>query len=93
MPNYDVYDEGLTALPFGLGMPFQPINDSFHSGARQIENELMWEDVSAGFSEMMSTEILNEVIIIYSNENLFNQSTINTSEAENLSSRHARGNF
>ncbi|PLB20918.1 MAG: hypothetical protein TRG1_11 [Flavobacteriaceae bacterium FS1-H7996/R] len=41
----------------------------------------------------MGTEVLNDVIIIYSNDNLFKQSTINTSDAEYLKNRHATGNY
>ncbi|WP_281681684.1 RHS repeat domain-containing protein, partial [Zunongwangia profunda] len=93
LPAYNIYDEGFAAAPFGIGTLFQPLNDDFHSGARQIANDLMWEDVLTGFNEMMNTETLNDVIIIYSNENLFRQKTINTSAAENLTSRHATGNY
>ena len=93
MPAYNVYDEGLAALPLGLGALFQPINDDKASLDRQIGNELMWGDVLTGFNQMIDTDVLNDVIIIYSNENLFRESTINTSEAENLSSRHATGNY
>ncbi|GAB1855967.1 hypothetical protein MHTCC0001_08020 [Flavobacteriaceae bacterium MHTCC 0001] len=93
MPAYNVYDEGLAALPFGLGAVFQSMNDDSYSEGRQIESELMWDDVLTGFKEMMNTDSLNDVIIIYSNELIFNQSTINTSEAENLSDRHATGNY
>jgi len=93
MPALDVYDKGLAALPFGLGALFEPLNDELSSGARQIENELMWEGVLSGFDGMMKTKNLNDVIIIYSNEILSNQSTINTSEAESLSSRSATGDY
>ena len=66
----------------------------FKSQGRQIENELKWENVLRSYDRMMGVEDLNDVIIIYSNENLFRQSTINTSEAENLgNSRMPTGNY
>ena len=92
MPNYDVHDEGLAALGV-LGALFQPLNNDRDSGGRLIENMNMWDAVRGGYNSLMSTGILNDVIIIYSNVNLYNQSTINTNEAEALDSRHPTGSY
>src|SRR5690554_410313 len=93
MPDYNVYDEGFAALPLGLGAIFQPLNNDRDSGARLIENMNMWDNVRGGYNALMNTKILNDVIIIYSNVNLYNQSNINTNQAEALNSRYPTGTY
>jgi len=85
-------DDGFAAVPVFGGI-FDSFNADFRSDGRLIENMNMWDAVRGGYSALMDTKILNDVIIIYSNVNLYNQSTINTNESEALDSRQPTGKY
>ncbi len=87
-----VEQDGLKALPVIGEIVAIGISD-FESDGRAIDNIVKWDNVRDGFYNMISTEVLNDVILIYSNANLFNETTINTNETELSDSRYPQRDY
>ncbi|NVN18504.1 hypothetical protein GUA46_09130 [Muricauda sp. HICW] len=78
--------EGLKALPI-FGDLVEIIFSDFESDGRTIDNMIKWDNVREDFYTMISSETLDDVIMIYTNLNLYEQTTINTLETEVSDSR------
>ncbi|UOY08884.1 DUF6443 domain-containing protein [Muricauda sp. SCSIO 64092] len=84
--------DGLKALPV-IGEIVAIATSDFESDGRAIDNMVKWDNVRDGFDNMISTEVLNDVILIYSNANLFSETTINTNETELSDSRYPQRDY
>uniref|UniRef100_UPI0019D09DBA fibronectin type III domain-containing protein n=1 Tax=Flagellimonas marinaquae TaxID=254955 RepID=UPI0019D09DBA len=78
--------EGLKALPI-FGDLVEIILSDFESDARAIDNMIKWDDVRQDFYTMINSETLEDVIMIYTDFNLYEKTTINTTETEVSDSR------
>lgn len=84
--------DGLKALPV-IGDIVEIMFSDIESDGRAIDNEIKWDNVRDSFDGMISTETLNDVILIYSNANLFKETTINTQETEVSDSRYPQRDY
>lgn len=78
--------EGLKALPI-FGDLVEIILSDFESDGRAIDNIIKWDDVRQDFYNMINSETLEDVIMIYTDLNLYEKTTINTTETEVSDSR------
>ena len=84
----NAHKKGFKALPLvGIMMgPAEEIN-------RIADNAAKWDMVRDSYSELMRSESLNDVILIYTNTNLKSQNTINTNAAKVSNSRYPDDNY
>lgn len=83
---YSMYQKGAAGIPF-IGGVFQPLNDEYDRSTAALNNDLKWDQIFSGVYNLISAE-LNNVIIIYSNNDLTKETTIKSKDIEVLNSRY-----
>ena len=76
-----------------LGAILSPLNDDHDGQNALIANDLKWDDVKAGANDMLGTSDLTNVVLIYTNESLWDEPEIKSSDIEVLDSRYPSGNY
>jgi RHS repeat-associated protein len=83
---YTMSQKGAAGIPI-IGGVFQPLNDEYDRSTAALNNDLKWDKIFSGVYNLICAE-LNNVIIIYSNNDLTKETTIKSKDVEVLNNRY-----
>ena len=85
-------DGFLEALPF-VGLLVTDFSQQKESDDRVIYNEIKWDNVMSGYNKMMEQVDMTNVILIFTDENLYKTKSINLKDSKMLDSKYPENEY